>query len=152
MSGTRIARECVRSSWRRAASLAARLERPLAFGTMPFGRRLVTILASTALLQLMLLGSGVPCVTPMVAAGPHAEHGEEHAAPAHAAAGDEAHDADHGDSSRQCELRACTVPPLSADGDVALAAAPLLPDGQYPPLDDSPSSHARSLDPPPPRA
>ena len=120
---------------------------------MPFGRRLVTILASTALLQLMLLGSSVPCVTPMVATGPHAEHGEEHATAAHSATGgDEAHDADHGDSSPQCELRACTVPPLSADGDIALAAAPPLPDGQYPPLDDSPASHARSLDPPPPRA
>jgi hypothetical protein len=120
---------------------------------MPFGRRLVTILAGTALLQLMLLGSGVPCVTPMVPAGPHAEHGEEHARLAHAStAGDEAHDADHGDSSAQCELRACTVPPLNANGDLALAAAPPVPQGQYPPFDASPSSPARSLDPPPPRA
>jgi hypothetical protein len=119
---------------------------------MSFGRRLVTILSSTALLQLMLLGSGVPCVTPMIPAAPHAEHGEKHAAPVHAVdGGDEAHDASHGGSSPECELRACTVPPLNADGDIALAAAPPVPDGQYPPFDASPSSHASSLDPPPPR-
>jgi hypothetical protein len=101
----------------------------------------------------MLLGSGVPCVTPMVPAAGHAEHGEEHTTVAHASTGgDEAHDADHGDSSPQCELRACTVPPLNANRDLALGAAPPLPDAQYPPLDDSPASHARSLDPPPPRA
>lgn len=129
---------------------------------MQLGRRIVTIMASLALLQLVLLGSAVPCASPMPGAG-HAEHvspgheAETSGHGAHAAAGSHAqhaHDAQAGGSapSSECGVRACAAPPVILNGAVAYAVPAQMPAESYPPAGGLLSSPVSSLDPPPPRA
>lgn len=129
---------------------------------MQLGRRIVTIMASLALLQLVLLGSAVPCAAPMPGSG-HTEHvspGHDAQAgghTAHAAAGSRAqhpHDAQAGGSapSSECGVRACAAPPVILNGTVAYAVPGQMPVESYPPAGGLFSSPVSSLDPPPPRA
>jgi hypothetical protein len=121
---------------------------------MQLRRPIVTIIASLALLQLVLVGSGVPCVTPMAHAGQHDARARAHADPvSHATATSQAHDAvPDGGRSTDCGLRACTVSPAIPHRTLAAVVTPPTPAGLYPPAAASPSSPARFLDPPPPRA
>lgn len=119
-------------------------------------------MASLALLQLMLLGSAVPCAAPMPETG-HASHGGPvHDTRAsgdvtHGSAGSHAQHAYDGElggtaPSTECGVRACVTAPVILNGVVAYAVPAQMPVESYPPASRSPSSPVFSLDPPPPRA
>jgi hypothetical protein len=109
-------------------------------------------MANLALLQLMLLGSGALCTTPMADAGPHAGHAAEHRGAGVSGAEDHAvHDGERYRPATDCGLRACTISPVLLEDGVSLAPAPS-PAAVDAAIDGSPASPARVLDPPPPRA
>ena len=114
-------------------------------------RRVVTTLTSLALLQLMLLGSAMPCAVPSAEGGTHAEHVQH---------------ADTGRSGNQiaaeptterlppvpdCAIRACSSSPvLLAESEVTpsnLRAS----DGVMAVSDERPATPFQPLEPPPPR-
>lgn len=121
---------------------------------MHFGRRLVTLFANLALLQLVLLGSGAPCDQPMPDTGPHAAHAEAGHDAAHAAALHGAHESAPSDDApgTDCTLRACAISPISLVSEVLLVAAEPLPTDAFPAVDAAARSALHTLDPPPPRA
>jgi hypothetical protein len=122
---------------------------------MQLGRRIVTIMVSLALLQLMLLGSAAPCAPTMADAGGHAAHsppsGEAHDGPAVA---QHAHDGGERGSlpAPECEIRSCAASPVIVYATVALAGLAPLSASVEAVADGRPHSLVSSLDPPPPRA
>ena len=123
---------------------------------MLHARRVVSIFASLALLQLTLLGSVMPCATPEGDGGTHAEHvqnadaadgadGAIEIVAAHTPAGDIP-------ASPDCAIRACASSPvLIAARDVpptavrATASVVIL-------AGEKPVAPLQLLEPPPPRA